>query len=160
MTLRIVAICMLLVPLLGHAAEQGPAASCVQARNDDTIRGYDASLRAGLLTAYQHLFPQAQMPPNEQELQASTHIRCMDDRLWACFTGANLPCEKMNTARDNKGADTFCQANPEAPFVPAFATGHDTIYSYRCVAGRSEITGTTFQLDARGFAATLWAPIN
>jgi hypothetical protein len=150
---------MLLGLLLGNAAEQGPAASCAQAGDDDTVRGYDPSLRAGLLIAYAHLFPQARMPPNEHELQAGAHIRCMDGRLWACFTGANLPCDKMNTARDNKGADAFCRTNPEAPFVPAFATGHDTIYSYRCVTGRAEITGTTFPLDARGFAATLWAAI-
>ncbi len=100
------------------------------------------------------------MPPNEQDFQAGAHIRCMAGQLWACFTGANLPCEKMNTARDNKGAEGFCQTNPDAPAVPAFATGHGSIYSYRCAAGRAEITGTTFPLDARGFAATLWAPID
>jgi hypothetical protein len=99
------------------------------------------------------------MPPNEQAFQAGAHIRCMDGRLLACFTGANLPCEKMNAARDNKGAEAFCQANPDAPVVPAFATGHDTIYSYRCVGRRAEIAGTTFPPDARGFAATLWAPV-
>ncbi len=159
MTRLILVICMTLAPLLGHAAEYGPAASCAQARDDDTVRRYDPSLRAGLLKAYAQLFPQARMPPNEREIHAGAHIRCMDGRLWACFTGANLPCHKMNTSRDNKGAESFCQTNPQAPIVPAFATGHDSIYSYRCVAGRAEITGTTFPLDARGFAATLWAPV-
>jgi hypothetical protein len=160
MTRPIVMMCMMLVPLLGHAAEEGPATLCAQARDDDTVRRYEPSLRAGLLRAYAHLFPQARMPPNEQEFQAGAHVRCMDGRLWACFTGANLPCEKMNTARDNKGAEAFCQTNPDAPVVPAFAAGHDTIYSYRCVAARAEITGSTFPLDARGFAATLWAPVD
>ena len=157
MTRPIVVMCVMLAPLLGHAAEEGPAALCAQARDDDTVRPYDPSLRAGLLRAYAHLFPQARMPPNEQDFQVGAHFRCMDGRLWACFTGANLPCAKMNTAHDNKGAEAFCQTNPGAPFAPAFATGHDTIYSYRCVAGRPEISGVTFRVDARGFAANLWA---
>ena len=57
------------------------------------------------------------------------------------FTGANLPCGKMNTARDNQGADDYCRANPDVDVVPAFATGHDTIYSYRCAGGRPVIVG-------------------
>jgi hypothetical protein len=155
----IVVTCVMLVPLLGHAAEVGLAAQCARVRNDDTVRSFDPSLREGLLRAYGRLFPRARMPRNDQEFQAGAHIRCMDGRLSACFTGANLPCEKMSTARDNKGAWAFCQTNPYAPFVPAFATGHDSIYSYRCAAGRAEINGTTFPLDARGFAATLWTPV-
>jgi hypothetical protein len=84
----------------------------------------------------------------------------MNGRLLACFVGANLPCGKMNTARDNRGADEYCRANANTDVVPAFATGHDTIYSYRCASGRAVIVGRTFALDARGFAAKLWAPID
>jgi hypothetical protein len=151
-----VAVCVTLVPL--HAVAR-LAEQCVRVQNDDTVRGYDPSLKAGLLKAYAHLFPQARMPPDERVLQAGTNIRCMDGRLLACFTGANLPCSKMNLARDNKGADAFCRANPDAPIVPAFATGHDAAFNYRCAAGRAEITGETFPLDARGFAASLWARV-
>jgi hypothetical protein len=110
-----------------------------------------------LLKAYAHFFPQARMPPNEQEFQAGAHIRCMDGRLWVCFTGANLPCGKMNTARDNKGAEAFCQTNPDAPFVPAFAAGHGSIPIDVSRGGRR--SAAAFPLDARGFAATLWAPV-
>ena len=159
MTRPIVVMCVMLAPLLGHAAEEGQAALCAQARDDDTVRRYDPSLRAGLLRAYAHLFPQAQMPPNEQEFQAGAHIRCMEGRLLVCFTGANLPCAKMNTSPDNEGATAFCRAHPDAPGVPAYATGHDAAYNYRCVAGEARIDGETFPLDPRGFAATLWAPI-
>jgi hypothetical protein len=84
----------------------------------------------------------------------------MDGRLLACFTGANLPCSRLNDARENQGAATYCRDNPDAPFVPAFATGHDAAYTYRCVAGRASTAGETFKLDPRGFAATLWAPID
>jgi hypothetical protein len=150
---------ILLVPLFVQASRADPAQQCAQARNDDTIHPYDASLRAGLLKAYAHLFPQAQMPPSQQAFEAGAHIRCMDGRLLACFTGANLPCSRMNTQRDNQGADTWCRSNPDAPFVPAFATGHDSAYTWRCVAGRASVAGETFKLDPRGFAASLWAPI-
>jgi hypothetical protein len=149
------ALCLVLLPL---SAAAGPAEQCSQVRNDDTISPYDPSLRDGLLHAYAKLFPGAHMPPGP-EFEAGTHIRCMAGKLLACFTGANLPCGNMNTARDNPGADAFCRSNPDADVVPAFAAGHDTTYSYRCVSGRANITGATFKLDARGFAASLWAPV-
>jgi hypothetical protein len=142
------------------AAEAGLAAQCAQAGNDDTVRPYDPALRYELLKAYQRLFPHARVPPNEQAFQAGSHIRCMDGHLRACFTGANLPCAKMNAAPENRGADAFCRSNAQAEIVPAFAAGHDSVYAYRCVSGRAEIAGETFSLDPRGFAAALWTPID
>ncbi len=94
MTRSIVVACVILAPLLGHAGQAELPAQCVRVRNDDLVRPYDPSLRAGLLRAYAHLFPQARMPPNEEEFQASVHIRCMDGRLRACFTGANRPATR------------------------------------------------------------------
>jgi hypothetical protein len=90
------------------------------------------------------------MPPDARAFQAGTNIRCVDGGLLACFTGANLPCVKMNIARDNEGADAFCRSNPDAPAVPAFASGHDSIYAYRCSGRRAEVESTIFPLDARG----------
>jgi hypothetical protein len=81
----IVVTCVMLVPLLGHAAEVGLAAQCARVRNDDTVRSFDPSLREGLLRAYGRLFPRARMPRNDQEFQAGAHIRCMDGRLSACL---------------------------------------------------------------------------
>jgi hypothetical protein len=156
MKLLVILLCAALVPLQSNV---GLAEHCARVRNDDTIHPYDPLLKAGLLGAYVHLFPQARMPPDDRTFEAGTNIRCMDGRLLACFTGANLPCSKMNTVRDNQGANAFCRSNPDAPVVPAFATGHDTIYAYRCVSRRAEVEGMTFPLDARGFAATLWAPV-
>ncbi|OYV37925.1 MAG: hypothetical protein B7Z80_11500 [Rhodospirillales bacterium 20-64-7] len=135
------------------------ATRCAAAGNDDTIRPYDASLRAQLQKSYERLFPKA--PVDDRMIAAQAHIRCMDGRLYACFAGANLPCRKMNTARANTGAAAFCRSNPDAPVVPAFATGHDSIYEYRCRSGKAEITGRTlFDLDSRGFAKRLWTPLD
>ena len=140
-------------------AATGPAARCARVHNDDAMRGYDPALHDGIAAAFGRLFPGAP-PPDEQMLQVQTHIRCMDGHLLACFTGANLPCGKISTVRGNQGATTFCRANPNADSVPAYATGHDTAYTFRCRSGEAEISGTTFPLDARGFAASLWAPID
>jgi hypothetical protein len=154
----LVALFILFVPSIGRAAETGPAAQCAHAGDDDTVRPYDPALREGVLAAYAHLFPRARVL-SEQQLQAGAHIRCMNGRLLACFTGANLPCGKMNASRDNQSATAFCATQPDAQVVPAFATGHDSAYLYRCEEGRAEVSGETFLLDGRGFAAELWAPI-
>jgi hypothetical protein len=153
----VAALCVAFFPLQAAA---GLAEQCARVQNDDTVRGYDPSLRAELLRAYARLFPQARMPPpDDRAFEAGAHIRCMNGRLLACFTGANLPCSKMNAERDNTGAETFCRANPDAAVVPAYATGHDAAYAYRCVGRRAEVAATIFPLDARGFAATLWVPV-
>jgi hypothetical protein len=150
----------ILSPAKVQAANADMAARCAQVRSDDTVLPYDPSLRAGLIRAYARLFPGAPTPPPEAQLKNGAHIRCMNGRLFACFTGANLPCGKMNTARDNHGADEYCRANADVDVVPAFATGHDTIYSYRCAGGRPVIVEPTLTLDARGLAARLWAPLD
>ena len=160
MLIVLVAAWAILAPAKVQAANPDTAARCAQVRNDDTVRPYDASLRAELIRAYARLFPGALTPPPEAQLKHGANIRCMNGRLLACFTGANLPCGKMNTIRDNQGADEYCRANADADVVPAFATGHDTIYSYRCTGGRPVIVGPTVALDARGFAARLWAPLD
>ena len=94
-------VAVLLAPFAGRAGEPGSeAAHCAAVRDDDEVRPCDASLRAGVLAAFSRLFPNARTP-NEQQLRAGAHLRCMDGRLLACFTGANLPCGKLNAARDD-----------------------------------------------------------
>jgi hypothetical protein len=156
---KLLLFAIVLLSLFARGSWADPAERCAQVGDDDTILLYDGSLRTGLLRAYTHLFPQARTPPDEQQFQAAVHIRCVGGRLLACFTGANLPCSRMNTERENQGAAAYCRSNPDAPFVPAFATGHDSVHNYRCVAGRASIVGETFKLDSRGFAATLWVLI-
>ncbi len=156
------AIAVMLMLSAGPAAAAGSdlAAQCARIRNDDTVRGYDPALHDALVRAFGRLFPSAPMPPDDREIEAGAHIRCMDGQLLACFTGANLPCGKMTTAPDSPGADAFCRANPNAEVVPAFATGHDTVNLYRCVSGQPAITGSAFTVDSRGFAASLWTPLD
>ncbi|RVD56111.1 hypothetical protein EN828_23580 [Mesorhizobium sp. M2D.F.Ca.ET.185.01.1.1] len=132
---------------------------CRQMKNDDTIRPYSHELYGGTVKAFKKLFPDAKKAPLEQELQTQANYRCMNGKVLACFVGANLPCAKMNAARDNPGAAEFCKTNPNADVVPAFATGHDAVYSYKCASGKAVVTGNSWQLDKRGFAETLWAVV-
>ena len=132
---------------------------CRQVKNDDTIRPYSHELYGGTAKAFKKLFPDAKDTPPESELQTQANYRCMDGKVLACFVGANLPCAKMNAARDNPGADEFCKANPNDDIVPAFATGHDAVYSYKCLDGKAMVTGETWVLDKRGFAVRLWADV-
>ena len=132
---------------------------CRKVKNDDTIRPYSHALYAGTVKAFKKLFPDAKGAPQEQELQTQASYRCMNGKVLACFVGANLPCAKMNAARENPGADEFCKTNPNADVVPAFATGHDAVYSYKCASGKAVVTDSSWQLDKRGFAKTLWAVV-
>ena len=141
------------------AAAQNLHQLCRQVKNDDTIRPYSHDLYDGTVKAFKKLFPDAKGAPGKAELRTQASYRCMGGKVLACFVGANLPCAKMNAARDNPGVDTFCKANPNDDIVPAFATGHDAVYSYKCRNGKAVVTGKAWQLDQRGFARKLWAVV-
>ncbi|MBZ9849310.1 hypothetical protein LB565_15090 [Mesorhizobium sp. CA14] len=132
---------------------------CRQMKNDDTVRPYSHELYGGTVKAFKKLFPDAKDTPAESELQTQANYRCMNGKVLACFVGANLPCAKMNAARDNPGADEFCKTNPNDDAVPAFATGHDAVYAYKCRNGKAVVTGESWVLDKRGFAKKLWAVV-
>jgi hypothetical protein len=143
----------------GVATAQTLYQLCRQVKNDDTIRPYSHELYGGTVKAFKKLFPNANGTPAESELQTQANYRCMDGKVLACFVGANLPCAKMNAARDNPGANEFCKTNPNDDVVPAFATGHDAVYSYKCASGKAVVTGNSWALDKRGFAKELWTEV-
>jgi hypothetical protein len=135
------------------------ATKCSQTGNDDTVRPFDPSLRAGFLKAHKLLFPDRKDKPDETELKTASY-RCMDGHLLACFVGANLPCAKLDTSTENKGATAFCRQNPEAVSVPMSATGHDTIYFFSCSNGSAKIKEQNWKVDGRGFGVDLWKPMD
>jgi len=93
----------------------------------------------------------AKLPP------AGLYWRCMDQAVWVCSIGANLPCAtKADRATTNTGAENWCKDNPNSDFVPAFATGHDTIYDWSCSNGRAVRGKANATLDRRGYRADIW----
>ena len=87
----------------------------------------------------------------------TTVFRCDHGHVMVCTVGANLPCGKANTSREpGEGAVQWCHDNPAAEFVPAAATGHDTIYAWCCQGGAPRILRQPLHVDARGFVAEFW----
>lgn len=83
--------------------------------------------------------------------------RCMDGAVYVCAIGANLRCDaKADRAKRNSGANNYCRENPNATFVPAYATGHNTIYEWSCSAGNAVPGKRTTKLDRRGYRADIW----
>ncbi|HSU06970.1 MAG TPA: hypothetical protein VLI93_15505 [Acetobacteraceae bacterium] len=83
-------------------------------------------------------------------------IRCVDGQLMACLAGANLNCGKADTSQVNRGAAEWCRTHPNADFVPAFASGHQTIYDWRCDGSRPMITRQIAHVDKDGFVVEHW----
>ena len=82
--------------------------------------------------------------------------RCMDGWVWACDPGANLPCGPANTSRiPSAGMTEYCAQQSDG-VLPAFVTGHDTIYAWSCRGGQPVIDRQVFTADARGFVADVW----
>jgi hypothetical protein len=92
------------------------------------------------------------------QIRRSTYFRCMDGRVFLCNLGANLPCGKANQSRHLAGAEAWCAKHPDADFIPMYATGHDTIYNWRCRAGKAATEGPPLEVDSRGFIARYWKP--
>jgi len=87
-------------------------------------------------------------------------VRCAKGKLLACAVGANLNCGKANTQRSLPGASAFCRENPNADNIPMFATGHDTIYAWRCVGRRAVATKAVVAVDAQGYDAGNWKEVD
>jgi hypothetical protein len=73
--------------------------------------------------------------------------------------GANLNCGKANARRSLPGASEFCSANPNADMIPMAATGHDTIYAWRCSGKRAVATNAVVAVDPEGYDAGNWKEV-
>jgi hypothetical protein len=87
-----------------------------------------------------------------------TSWRCMAGKVYACFVGANLPCDsKANTDKTPTSAETdYCKTNPNSDFIPAAVTGHDTIYAWRCNQDTPAIDKQVFHVDSQGYIQEIW----
>jgi hypothetical protein len=98
--------------------------------------------------------------PIDMFKQASSW-RCVDGKVYGCFVGANLPCDaKANTDKTPSDAiNSFCTENKNADSIPAAVTGHETVYEWGCKDGKAEIMKQVFQVDAQGYIADIWYPL-
>ena len=103
---------------------------------------------------------QASTEPLEM-FKKTTIWRCMNNQLYACNFGANLPCDSKANLNQTPTVDMedFCKANQDSDFIPMSVTGHETIYSWHCVNGVPELLDQIAEVDAAGYLAHIWYPI-
>jgi hypothetical protein len=89
-------------------------------------------------------------------VRSGSFYRCVSGRLLVCAVGANLPCGRANVSRAMPQADAFCRANPNSIGIPMAATGHDTIWSWRCDGTRARADEPAQPLDPQGYFAEYW----
>jgi hypothetical protein len=98
-------------------------------------------------------------PVDPRQVEKSTVYRCMRGAPWLCNYGANLSCAKADVSRVSKGAENYCREFPGSAVVPMAATGHDTIYSWKCVGKEPRITASE-KVDERSFIASQWKQLD
>jgi hypothetical protein len=141
-----------LLALFSHsrpAHAEDAQAHCAKVGNDDTVRTIPPSLIAGAARLF-----------HETKDEAASHrymfvYRCMNGAIWLCDHGANILCTKADVRRVLPSVTAYCKENPNEDFVPMVVTGHGTIYSWECAAGKARIKQSE-EVDRRGFIANQW----
>jgi len=92
------------------------------------------------------------------EFQQNAVWRCMNNSVWVCHFGANLPClEKAVTSQvPTSEMEDFCKTNPTAESIPAAVTGRATVYEWKCNNGKPEVARQLFTVDPQGYLANFW----
>jgi hypothetical protein len=137
-------------PRAGVAAPtpgQNPRAYCARAGNDDTLRRPPRALGAAIARLFDIKGSYG---------LATTYYRCAGGAVLLCNVGANLPCGKANTAKTLAAATQWCDMHPNSDFIPMAVTGHDTLYSWRCIGHAAHAGAAVGKLDGRGFFAEYW----
>jgi hypothetical protein len=139
-------------------AFESPFAFCARVGTDDRSGGSHGAAGGAALEALEPYLLQALGLPRDASLAPNEIFwRCMDGKVYVCARGANIPCDsKADRAKLNRGAANYCRENPSAAEVPAYATGHRTVYSWKCVEGHAERGRTVSATDRRGFRTDSW----
>lgn len=111
-------------------------------------------LPSALVPAVEKAFDLHDMTP--MQVQQLTLTRKMNGHVYACFVGANLPCGKADIATHQPAITKWCSQNPNADFVPAYVTGHETAYIWRCTKGQADIIPPSAGLDTQGYFTDYW----
>lgn len=126
---------------------QSPQAYCAHAGTDDTLRRPPRALGPAIARLFDIKGSYA---------LATTYYRCAGGAVLVCNVGANLPCGKANTEKTLPAATEWCDTHPNSDFIPMAVTGHDTLYTWRCIGHAAHAGAAVGKLDARGFFQQYW----
>jgi hypothetical protein len=133
-----------------QARAETPAAFCARNVNDDALRPIPEALVAAAGIALG-----ATMPP--AVAIKTTVFRCANGHVLVCTVGANLVCGRANSSRaPARGQLDWCRHHRNEAVIPLVASGHDTIYAWRCQDGAPQIGRQVLDVDARGFIVQNW----
>ena len=93
-----------------------------------------------------------------QEIQQNAVWRCMNNSVWVCHFGANIPCtEKADLSQTpTPEMEDYCKANPTADNIPTATTGRATVYEWKCTDGKPEVGQQILKSDPQGFLSEFW----
>ena len=146
-------VSLALAPVVPLAAARAasPQAICAKLGTDDALR----PLVPSLVPAARQAFGYTGM--TAAEVERMTVFRCMDSAVLLCSWGANLACGKAETSPSLPAASDWCVGNRDASSIPAYVTGHDSVFQWSCHDGAA-IPSSPAPLDARGFFQSYWVP--
>ena len=145
---------LLLAATQAASAQTSPPEYCQQIRTDDALRPVPPSL----VPAVVRLFRLEAMPA--EQVEHSTYFRCADRDVFVCTVGANLVCGKADTHRNLSGVKSWCVEHAGSPSVPAYVTGHATIYLWRCDGTRPVASRSALSVDPRGLISQNWKRVD
>jgi hypothetical protein len=140
-------VCACRASLAAPAGNEDPRAYCARVGDDDELRAPPRSLAP----AIHRLFNIG----GAYALQ-TTYYRCAGGDVLLCAVGANLPCGKADTSTAIPAATQWCEMHESSNFIPMVVTGHDTLYSWRCVGRTAEAGDPIAKVDSRGFFVNNW----
>jgi hypothetical protein len=149
-----VTVLLLLAATQGAWAQISPDEYCRQIGTDDALRAVPLSLVPTVV----RLFHLQAMPV--KQVERSTYFRCADRHILVCTVGANLACGKAETRRDLPGVKAWCVEHAGSQNVPAYVTGHATIYQWRCDGPWPVASPSALSVDQRGFISQNWKRVN
>jgi hypothetical protein len=94
------------------------------------------------------------------EIQRNSSFRCYRGKVMGCMVGANLNCGKAETSKTSQGGDEWCRSHPDDVMIPMAATGHATIFSWRCSGDRAVPAKVISKVDDQRFEVINWKPLN
>lgn len=150
-------VCALLLQFAGLAFAQPQEDAfgyCRRVTTDDDPGRVPASLVPAFVKAF------GSMATSALNVEGYLHYRCYQGTVMGCVVGANLNCGKADVSQTSHGGDDWCQSHTNDANVPMAATGHATVYIWRCSGSRAVPVRRSSPVDDRGFEAMNWKVLN